>query len=75
MIYQMDHEIINLIAHRLKVGKRIQEYKKLRGLPAADMERERELDKNYDLWIREAGIEKAQAVKQILQKIIHEVKN
>ncbi len=75
MIDQLDHEIINLIAHRLKVGKRIQGYKKLHGMAVTDPERERELKKNYDLWIREAGIEKAEAVKQILQKIIHEVKN
>lgn len=75
MIDQLDHEIINLIAHRLKVGKKIQEYKKSKGMPVTDLERERELEKNYDVWIREAGIEKAEAVKQILQKIIQEVKN
>lgn len=74
MIDQLDHELINLISHRLKVGERIQEYKKLRALPVTDLARERELDKSYDQWIAEAGIEQKKAVKQILQKIIHEVK-
>lgn len=74
MIDQLDHEIINVIAHRLKVGKRVQEYKKLRALPVLDADRERELEKSYVQWIKEAGIEKADAIKNILRAIIKEVK-
>lgn len=74
MIDQFDHELINIMAHRLKVGKKIQEYKKLHTMPATDLTREKELDKNYDQWISEAGIEQAETVKQILKIIINEVK-
>ena len=74
MIDQLDHEIINLIVHRLKVGKRIQEYKKQHNMPATDLAREKELDKNYNQWISETGIEQAETIKQILKTIIKEVK-
>lgn len=75
MIDQLDHEVINVIAHRLKVGKRVQEYKKLRNLPVTDPDRERELDRSYTEWLEEAGIENIAAVKQILYSIIKEVKS
>ena len=74
MIDQLDHEVINVIAHRLKVGKRVQEYKKLRNLPVFDADRECELDRSYDEWIKEAGIDNVAAVKKILYTIIKEVK-
>lgn len=74
MIDQLDHEIINLISHRLTVGKRVQEYKKLRSLPVTDPDRERELERSYEEWIKAAGIENVAAVKEILHTIIREVK-
>ncbi len=74
MIEQLDHEIIRLIHHRLIVGKRVQEYKKMHNLPVTDPDRERELERSYGEWIEEAGIDDATAVKDILHTIIREVK-
>ena len=75
MIEQLDHEIIQLIAHRLNVGKRVQEYKKMRDLPVTDPEREKELDKNYEIWMRELGISAVEPVKNVLKLLMKEVKS
>ncbi|MFA6474671.1 MAG: chorismate mutase [Patescibacteria group bacterium] len=73
-IEKIDQKLIKLIGQRLTIGKQIQDYKKLHNLPVFDATRERQLSDNYDLWIKKAKIENPGLIKDILYKLIAEIK-
>ncbi len=75
MIDNLDSELIKIIAHRIKIGRSIQEYKKSQGLPVTDLDREDELTQKHNEWVQKTGIENSTLIKEMFKNIISEVKH